>query len=425
MRFVCPQTATAICIPASATDIIPSQPQNTIVENITFESPSCIEILPVRVFDGCISLKSICIPTSVTKIHEAAFSHCHSLSIVFFESPSSVIKFEFKAFSYCTSLESISIPRSLIDLGDFCFEGDRLLSEITFESPSQLTSIGYEVFSGCSKLSYFDIPRRLQIIEGTSFSSSSIIDVEVDPENQWFGMVDSYLINYVMHSIVRSFSDDSSAVVSNTIHELGSFAFAENVSLTTVTFESPSIVVKFLSLAFSDCCSLESICIPSSVRFIGSECFGACKSLISVTFEQPSQLEVIYDAVFNSCELLTHISIPASIQQIGSQCFVCCESLTSITFESPSNLTILYDLGDLKLSSIDIPDSVEVIRGMTTSSTAGSFIVSFGSQSKLSAVYPRRYAKQGIGAFVRYPEATLRQFRANVDYFAQGADAQI
>jgi hypothetical protein len=421
MRFVCPQTVTAICIPASTTEIIPSQPQNTVVENITFESPSHIQIVPVQLFEGCISLKSICIPISVKTIGDSAFSYCDELSIVIFESPSTVTEFGGNAFSWCNSLESINIPPSLLHIGDLCFTGDLRLSEVIFESPSQLTSIGRGVFQECPCLSFLYIPPRLQIVGEISFTSSGIINVAVDPENHWFGMIDPYLVHFLTHSIVRFFSDDSSALISNSIQEIGPDAFTGRDLLTTVTFESPSIVVKILNSAFSGCSSLKSICIPASVRFIGEECFTLCASLISVTFEKPSTLEIIDVAAFNSCTSLTHISIPPSIQQICSQCFVACESLTSIIFESPSNLSILGDLGDLMLPSLEIPDSVEVIGGMTTSATPGSLVVSFGSEPKVSAVYPRRFLRQGIGAFVRYSEATLRKFRANVDDFAHGA----
>jgi hypothetical protein len=137
------------------------------------------------------------------------------------------------------------------------------------------------------------IPLHLQIIDAISFSRSSIIDVKVDPENQWFSMVDSYLITFVTHSMVYFFSGDSSPVISSTIQELGSHVFAWRDSLTTITFELPSIVVRFLDYAFLCCFSLESISIPTSVRFIGGWCFFQCKALVSVTFEQPSTLEMI------------------------------------------------------------------------------------------------------------------------------------
>jgi hypothetical protein len=256
------------------------------------------------------------------------------------------------------------------------------------------------------------------MIDGASFSGSGIVEVEVDPENAWFRKIDSYLIKVLTHAMVRFFSEDSSAVISNTISELGPDAFADLLSLTTITFESPSIVAMFLNCAFCDCSSLESICIPSSVQFIGEECFSQCESLVSVTFEQPSMLEIIYGMAFHSCKSLPHISIPGSIQQIGSQCFVECKSLTSITFESPSNLSILCDLGDLMLPSLEIPDSVEVINGITKSSGKVPLVVSFSSGSKLSTVYPTYHRQGEFGAFVRYSEATLRRFRANVDDFA-------
>jgi hypothetical protein len=251
-----------------------------------------------------------------------------------------------------------------------------------------------------------------------SFYNSGIIDIEVDRENQWFLVVDSFLITFFPHSIVHFFSDDSSALISNSIQEIGPYAFARRYFLAAITFESPSIVVNFLDSAFLGCSSLESICIPASVRFIGNDCFLFCESLVSVTFEQPSMLEIINDDAFNYCKSLSQISIPASVQQIGTGSFVECDSLISITFESPSHLVELCDLGNLIITALEIPDSVEVISGMTTSSREGSLVVSFGVESRLSIVYPRQYPQQGIGAFVRYSERTLRRFRANFGDFA-------
>jgi hypothetical protein len=335
----------------------------------------------------------------------------------------------------CISLKSITIPPSLLHIGEFCFGGDERLSEVVFDSPSQLTSIGNGIFRDCPSLTFFSIPPRLQIVNGWSFYGSSIIDVEVDPDNHSFSMINSCLVNLVSHSIVRFFSGDSSAVIPGSIQQLGSYAFGANLSLTRVTIESPSIVVSFLSAAFRCCSSLESICIPSSVRLIDQDCFMLCSNLVSVTFESRSMLEIVGQNAFNSCESLVRIAIPASIQRIGRHCFLDCKSLNSIIFESPSNLSVLWELEVLGITSLEIPDSVEVIRGMTRSSREGGLVLSFGPESKLSAVYPRLgfraglgaivgaaypspSPKEGSGAFVRYSEATLRKFRANIDYFA-------
>jgi hypothetical protein len=323
-----------------------------------------------------------------------------------------------EAFCGCRSLRSIKIPPSVAHIGDSCFSRAVWLCEAIFESPSQVTSIGSGVFSNGPDLHFFYIPPRLQIIDGWPFSPATFMLILVDPENHFFRMIDSCLIHLSTHSIVRLCSKNTSVVISNSIQELGPCAFAFQTSLGRVSFEPPSIVVKFSTCVFLNCKSLESISIPASVRFIGSYCFDACCRLASVTFGQPSMLEVIDEAAFSCCGSLRQISIPASIQQIRTRCFEYCESLRSIEFESPSNLAVLCDLGDLAASSLEIPDSVEAIRGMTNSLRKRALVVSFDANSRLAVVCPNRSRKHGVAAFVRYSEATLRSFRANLDDFA-------
>jgi hypothetical protein len=137
-----------------------------------------------------IALKSVRIPTSITKIDDAAFRYCEALSIVVFELPSTVIKFGSKAFAHCISLESVSTPRSLVHIGEGCFEGDECLSGVIFESQSQLTSMGNGVFQECPSLSFFYIPPRLQILDRMLLAYGDSTDVEVDPESQWFSKID-------------------------------------------------------------------------------------------------------------------------------------------------------------------------------------------------------------------------------------------
>jgi hypothetical protein len=209
---------------------------------------------------------------------------------------------------------------------------------------------------------HFYIPSPLQFLDGATFSMSEIIDVEVDPENAWFRVINSCLINMVTHSIVRFFSTATSiaARIPTAIEKLGCSASGDRTLLSAVTFESPPIVSAFWSSAFVACSGLEWICIPASVRYIRRGCLLFCDGLVSVTFEHSSLLEEIDDVAFNSCKSLTQISIPASVRQIGRQCFVACESLASITFEPPLNLEILSDLGDLIVPQLEIPDSVRM-----------------------------------------------------------------
>jgi hypothetical protein len=93
-------------------------------------------------------------------------------------------------------------------------------------------------------------------------------------------------------------------------------------------------------LAFDNCGSLSSICIPSSVTTLGRDCFADCISLSAVTFESDSQLASIGEGAFWGCNSLSSFSFPASVTMIGPSCFSSC-SLSKLTFASHSQVSIL------------------------------------------------------------------------------------
>jgi hypothetical protein len=92
-------------------------------------------------------------------------------------------------------------------------------------------------------------------------------------------------------------------------------------------------------LAFSECKSLSSLFIPSSVEKLGRECFIRCESLSTVTFESGSLLSNILDRAFCGCRSLLSICIPSSVTHLGGECFSRCESLSTVTIESRSKLS--------------------------------------------------------------------------------------
>ena len=116
--------------------------------------------------------------------------------------------------------------------------------------------------------------------------------------------------------------------------------------------------------------SLTSINIPKRVTRL-EDLFSNCSSLRSVTFEKGSQLKYIfgglyssYDGMFCNCEALTSIEIPASVEMIKGCIFNNCSSLRSVTFEKGSQLKYMVEgvFCDCEaLTSIEIPASVEMI----------------------------------------------------------------
>ena len=83
--------------------------------------------------------------------------------------------------------------------------------------------------------------------------------------------------------------------------------------------------------AFSACCNLSSVTIPSSVTKIGSRAFFGCVSLPGITI--PRCVTSIGMQSFASCSSLTNMTIPAGVAHIGDRAFADCGSLTEIRFE--------------------------------------------------------------------------------------------
>ena len=123
--------------------------------------------------------------------------------------------------------------------------------------------------------------------------------------------------------------DDSrvkSAVIAEGVTSIGSYAFDDCKSLTSVTI--PDSVTSIGDSAFCNCKSLTSVTIPDSVTLIDNGAFSFCTSLTSVTI--PDSVTSIDQDAFYKCESLTSVTIPNSVTSIGWGAFSNCAALTGI-----------------------------------------------------------------------------------------------
>ena len=112
-----------------------------------------------------------------------------------------------------------------------------------------------------------------------------------------------------------------------TVTAIGSNAFAENGSLTSITI--PDTVTSIGDGAFSGCTGLTSIIIPDSVTSIGDRAFSGCTGLTSITI--PDGVTSIGGEAFLGCSGLTSITIPDGVTGIGAFTFASCTGIESIT----------------------------------------------------------------------------------------------
>ncbi|MBR2909602.1 MAG: leucine-rich repeat domain-containing protein [Clostridia bacterium] len=104
--------------------------------------------------------------------------------------------------------------------------------------------------------------------------------------------------------------------VNPTITEIGDNAF-ENYMGTNLTI--PSTVQTIGQYAFYNNGRMTSFTIPASVTSIGICAFAQCMSLETVTFADGTAIEELPDSLFTGCESLEAFEVPASVKRLTSR----------------------------------------------------------------------------------------------------------
>lgn len=109
-------------------------------------------------FSGNITLVSLKLPDTVTRIGTKAFAYCTNLASINYP-----LHLESAGDYYNggylfdgTRISSITVPEGVTELPSYVFQGAYMLTEV--QLPTTLTSIGSSAFSGCSQLPALCIP---------------------------------------------------------------------------------------------------------------------------------------------------------------------------------------------------------------------------------------------------------------------------
>ena len=259
---------------------------------------------------------------------------------------------------------------------------------------------------------------------------------------------ESFYIDKIKYSvtdgnlIVTGYDKDSFAgrakIISQLNHEgremhvigIGSGAFSDCKSLTSITI--PSSITSIKGNPFAGCTGLAFIIvaegnptydsrnncnsvietksnnlivgckktiIPSTVTGIGFAAFYGCTGLTSVTI--PEGVSDIGDYAFQDCTSLTSVHIPLSVIYIGIQPFYGCTSLTSITVED-GNPT--YDSRSNCNAIIETESNTLIIgcKNSTFPSSVTSIgeIAFYGCKTLATVTIPSSVTSIGLGAFM-------------------------
>ena len=280
--------------------------------------PNSVTNIGNRAFDNCESLQSVVIPNSVTNIENRTFEDCYSLESIVI--PNSVTSIGDSAFSSCTSLQSVIIPNSVTSIGNNAFQCCESLQSINI--PNSVSSIGDSVFAACYSLKSIVIPDSVISIDNYAFYRCTSLESLTIPQsviklgsNPFVGVK-----NIKCQS--KQFTIKNGVLFTSDIKELiGYYSTSKNYSI-------PDSVLSIGNGAFGWCSSLQSIVIPNSVTSIGNHAFWWCSSLQSVVI--PNSVISIGNHAFWICRSLQSVVIPNSIISIGDSAFTCCDFLQSI-----------------------------------------------------------------------------------------------
>lgn len=129
----------------------------TLLEDFNFNNNNIIEI-PRNMFNNCISLNEITLPSNLQKINTMAFWGCESLRNIHL--PDDLKHIGESAFGNCYSLKSITIPPNVTSIESCAFENCSDLESVTISS-RYLKSVGEDVFLACNNIKELNVPQNL------------------------------------------------------------------------------------------------------------------------------------------------------------------------------------------------------------------------------------------------------------------------
>lgn len=296
-------------------------------------------------FNNCTSLKAITLPENTFAIGDRAFMNCSKLAA---DMTCELIEIGTNAFENCQKITGTITLTGIETIPRSAFHYCSSLTNIVL--PQSLKTISDDAFSGCSRITEFNLPSGLEYIGSYAFTDCRSITSLNIPE----GVVAGPYGLFSNCTSLTSISLPSSWTV------FGDAFFKGCTSL--VTFTVPDGIVSLGGSCFEDCTSLRSINLPESLTQIVENCFQRCSSLESIVI--PSKVKALSHNTFTQCSSLSSVTLPeglVSIANDGRYCFNDCTSLKQIQLPSTLKYLGTYAFISAGLTSIVIPDSVEVI----------------------------------------------------------------
>lgn len=293
-----------------------------LVEEIDLSNTK-IKVIEEGTFYGCISLKTIKLPTTVTALLESAFSQTAIEEFVFnsaiseigdalFQnctklkrvdlSNTTIQKLTAFMFNNCINLDSINRPKCCTYYANSCLSN----TAITDISLAEHVFLEERVFFGCKYLEHININLMNNTkIPDYTFHGTPIKEINFPPNIISIGQ------QVLSEASIKEF------IGGPNLAEIGEYCFECCAHLEFVDL-SKTLVDKLNEGLFINCTKIKEVKLPQNLRSIGQICFAfsGIEEFIGTSF-----LDVIHDGAFMGSKIKSVDLLASPITTIGDKAF--------------------------------------------------------------------------------------------------------
>lgn len=268
--------------------------------------PSTMKVVSNGAFSSS-TITNLIIEEGVERIGDSAFSNTYISHLTI---PDSVTDLNQFAFSNCNQLISVTLGAGMKKLASNVFYSCKNLQSVTLGE--NITTLERCLFYGCTRLVEFTITAKVNYLEinpessGNPFTSSSLMNIIVDPANKYYESLDGVVFTKSLGTIFAYPPGrmDESYVIPDATFAVEDYAFY-GTHLKNIVI--PDTVVSLGKMSIS----VETLVLPDSVSLV------ADKAISAVHLTVGDGIREIYATMFSSTSVLRTLVLGANVGTIG------------------------------------------------------------------------------------------------------------
>lgn len=276
--------------------------------------PSSIERVKRGAFWKASNLKNVTFADKgkgLKTIGMYAFADCSSLESIDL-SNSSITEIPENAFSNCTSLKTVKLPSTVTKIADDAFADCKKLEEIQGLSNCKISEIGKDAFAGCYNLKTFDI------------SSATITSLPDTICSNMYALTSIHLpktLTSIGTSALEGCKklEEIAGISDCKLTSIGANAFASCSALKEVDLSKSSFTALPTS-AFAKDTALTSVKLPDSLTEIGEKAFVGCGAMEKIDLSNTKLTTIGKNAMAEMNDLM-YINLPDTVKNVGQSAF--------------------------------------------------------------------------------------------------------